>query len=486
MKKASMIINFKNDTVEAFGTRQKLIFTNSGHCSIPLSSKNAHEERIKKAIKAQTRDIYSEKIKNNDLVYDKRNDCKRWRGPDISDTSGSDPPTCNIPRKEDLSVFETAKSMMIDDVADVPTMDQKSFEVPENPQIELFEDGPQASEPNSPASPVSSEVIQDNEALQTRKKQQLCETKSRIDKKKLEVSIVDKDPFHMEKLKEIEKWKKNGVFEEVSVDQMDEDEHPVTTQWVKSEVGDKKKARLVVRGFEEAPLRSTETVSPTCRKESLRLLFSITASKDWPLRSLDMASAFLQGKTIERTVYVLPPKECYKPGIVWKLNKCVSGLSDAAKMWYSNVREQTNTAGLTKGLYDDALFFSSVDNVLSGLMTVHVDDLVYAGSEMFEAGIKEHYILDGFEVKSEEITSFDYLGLEVSQNLECHEIKVKQDKYIQEHKSIVISTSRRAQKANPLNSSEYAQFRTGVGQLLWLSVQTPNQTRHFIHCMPIE
>ena len=44
MKKASMILDFKNDTIEAFGTKQKLIFTNSGHCSIPLSSKNTHEE----------------------------------------------------------------------------------------------------------------------------------------------------------------------------------------------------------------------------------------------------------------------------------------------------------------------------------------------------------------------------------------------------------------------------------------------------------
>ena len=44
MKKASMILDFKNDTVEAFGRKQKLIFTNSGHCSIPLSSKNTHGE----------------------------------------------------------------------------------------------------------------------------------------------------------------------------------------------------------------------------------------------------------------------------------------------------------------------------------------------------------------------------------------------------------------------------------------------------------
>lgn len=466
--------------------------------------------KIKRAIKAQTRDVYSEKINSNDLVYYKRNDCKRWRGPGTvigtegklvfvrhggyvvrchrvhvirvnemyvkneSDTSRNDPPAPTseiLGSKENRSAFETAQSMMTDDVVDTNEPDQRLSEVSSAPPtLELLDhETPDTLEPT-----ISSELSQHHDTSDpsiTRKEQQLCETKSKIENKRLEVPLIKKDPFYSEKLNEINKWRKNGVFEEVSIDQMEEDERPVTTRWVKSDEGGKKKARLVARGFEEAPLSSTDTVSPTCRKESLRLLFSITASKDWPLRALDIASAFLQGKPIERTVYVLPPKEFYKHGFVWKLKKCVYGLSDAAKMWYSNVRDQTAKAGLTKSLYDDALFFSSVTGVLSGLMTVHVDDFVYSGCETFEENVREH-ILDGFEVKSEETTSFNYLGLEVSQNLQSHEITVQQDKYVKELKSISISKSRKVQKASPLNSSEYSQFRTGIGQLLWLSVQT--------------
>lgn len=447
--------------------------------------------KIKQAIKAQTRNVYSENIENNDVVYYKRNDCKRWRGPatvigtegklvfvrhggyvvrchrvhvlkvndlyskDKSGISGNDPLTCSTQKNDCQNAFKTARMMMRNDVANEPPP-QETHPAPQQISIEESQD-------------IDGE---ETDVMDVRKKQKLCEVKSRIENKKLEVIVKQKDPFYDEKLKEIDKWKKNGVFEEINVNDMDDNENaPVTTRWVMSDSGGKKKARLVARGFEEAPLKSTETKSPTCRKESLRLLFSIAASKDWPLKSVDIASAFLQGKPIERTVYVLPPKEFYKPGVVWKLHKCVYGLSDAARMWYTNVREQTDKAGLTKSLYDDALFFSFDDGILSGMMTVHVDDFVFAGTELFQAKIKEH-LLDGFEIKSEESTVFDYLGLEVSQDLTQHEITVGQEKYIQELKTIEIDKSRKSRKTSPLTSSEYAQFRTGVGQLLWISIQS--------------
>ena len=70
----------------------------------------------------------------------------------------------------------------------------------------------------------------------------------------------------------------------------------------------KTKARLVARGFEEdkSSLRSD---SPTYMKESLRLLFTLSASMDWALNSIDIKAAFLQGKPIERELYLKPPRK---------------------------------------------------------------------------------------------------------------------------------------------------------------------------------
>ena len=39
--------------------------------------------------------------------------------------------------------------------------------------------------------------------------------------------------------------------------------------------------------------------SPTCSKESLRLTSSIMVSKGWKCNSIDVRSAFLQGKQID-------------------------------------------------------------------------------------------------------------------------------------------------------------------------------------------
>ena len=135
--------------------------------------------------------------------------------------------------------------------------------------------------------------------------------------------MKDKDPFAKEKKSEIEKWIENNVFEVVAANDIPEGVEPISVSWVLTDNGEKRKARLVARGFEEEPLRSESTHSPTGRKESLRLLFSIVASMNWTIKAIDITSAFLQGQQIDRLVYLVPPKEADGKNVLWKLNKCV-------------------------------------------------------------------------------------------------------------------------------------------------------------------
>ena len=63
---------------------------------------------------------------------------------------------------------------------------------------------------------------------------------------------------------------------------------------------------------------------PTCAKESLRIILTVICSFGWRINSMDVKTAFLQGKRFERTVYVEPPVEAEEvQGVLWKLNKCV-------------------------------------------------------------------------------------------------------------------------------------------------------------------
>ena len=56
------------------------------------------------------------------------------------------------------------------------------------------------------------------------------------------------------------------------------------------------KARLCARGFEEE--QNFRKDSPTCSRERLRLSCCISSNR-WALNSLDVKTAFLQGKTLK-------------------------------------------------------------------------------------------------------------------------------------------------------------------------------------------
>ena len=101
---------------------------------------------------------------------------------------------------------------------------------------------------------------------------------------------------------------RHDVFEEVKK----ANHQCISSRWVVTEKFKNGKqvvkARLVARGFEED---STNLVkySPTCSRESLRLLFTVAATMNWKLQSVDITCAFLQGNTIDREVYLQLPKD---------------------------------------------------------------------------------------------------------------------------------------------------------------------------------
>ena len=100
------------------------------------------------------------------------------------------------------------------------------------------------------------------------------------------------------------------------------------------------KPRLVARGFEEGNQDEIVKESPTCSKDSLPMISAITAQKGWDLRSTDIKTASLQGETLQWNVYLQTHTEagCSKKTL-WRLWKCVYGLSDASVEWYDRVKK---------------------------------------------------------------------------------------------------------------------------------------------------
>ena len=132
--------------------------------------------------------------------------------------------------------------------------------------------------------------------------------KTQVEEIFLSTKEINDSDLLQAKLDELNKCKENKVYRSVPYTNQD----CISVRWVNTVkfVNGKRvvKSRLVARGFEEKQ-GSLLTDSATCAKESLKILLTILASKKWQCQSIDIKSAFLQGKDIERDVYVRPPKE---------------------------------------------------------------------------------------------------------------------------------------------------------------------------------
>ena len=108
------------------------------------------------------------------------------------------------------------------------------------------------------------------------------------------------------KLTELEQWKSRQVYKEVE----DTGQECISLcRVIKSKIINKKsgiKARLSARGFKEE--QNDRTNSPICSREGMRM-FTVCASRKWSVNSIDIKRAFLQGKDLERIVFVRPAKK---------------------------------------------------------------------------------------------------------------------------------------------------------------------------------
>ena len=221
---------------------------------------------------------------------------------------------------------------------------------------------------------------------------------------------MDEALYQKVKEDEITNWIENEVFSEVE----DTGQSVITTRWVFSEKPDgSKKARLVARGFQEDQ-SDLILESPTSSRESQRFALILMASYGFEIRSLDVKTAFLQGKKLERDVFLRPPADICA-GKLWKLSKCVFGLADAARNWFDKVADFFRTHGIKQCRFDKAVFVQQEKSEICGIICIHVDDLLFGGNDSFIGGVMRKF-RSTFKIGSSSGRDFVHLGLEFSQH----------------------------------------------------------------------
>ena len=225
-------------------------------------------------------------------------------------------------------------------------------------------------------------------------------------------NMDDTASFDRAKDQELGKWKQMEVYREVP----DTGQPTISTRWVltKKEKNGQTlhKARLVVRGFEE-DTDNLQKDSPTCSKNTLRLILCIFASKSWTLYSLDVKAAFLQGFPIDRELFLKPPKHA-RTKFLWLLLQCPYGLADASRKWYLRVVHELCKIGGRQSKYDRAVFtWHNKHGSLIGIVACHVDDFILAGDPSFHDNVVSQ-IRQVFAIGSEESSTFKYIGMQIN------------------------------------------------------------------------
>ena len=282
------------------------------------------------------------------------------------------------------------------------------------------------------------------------------------------VVMYTSDQILSSKEAEIASWQNNSVYTEVE----DVGQQSMSVRWVTTEkIKDGKsvlKSRLVARGFEENS-SDLHKHSPTCSKEAVRLTLSIASANNWQCNSIDVQTAYLQGKPIEREVFLRPPPE-FDNGSLWKLNKTVYGLSDAARQWYLRVKDELLKLGMKISSLDPALFSWHKNGKIEGILSLYVDDILWAGESSFKHEVMNK-LSDMFTIRSISSKAFKYIGLNIS-NSSDGTISIEQHEYINSIQPISLSKARINNKHSLLTEKEKGEYRCLVGQLNWISTQT--------------
>ena len=253
----------------------------------------------------------------------------------------------------------------------------------------------------------------------------------------------------------------------------DEGQYAIKTRWVFTEHSDDSKgytlkSRLCMRGDREDNIEQIRVDSPTAHKDSLKLALAIAANEKFDIISADVKSAFLQGKSLDRNVFVVPPVEANQHGKLWLLKKGAYGLVDGSRLFYLKMKSELEGIGMKELSGAPAVFTKhSDDGELIGIICVHVDDNLIMGNNDFK-NIIEKKLFSVFKFSKVEKDKFKYLGCEV-EKVENGDIILTQNEYIQNVQEVAVPERNNSSKVTEIERKE---IRRVVGALLWVSLMT--------------
>ena len=190
------------------------------------------------------------------------------------------------------------------------------------------------------------------------------------------------------------------------------------------------KARLVAKGYTQTyGIDYSETFSPVAKIDTIRVLFSVVANKEWPLYQFDVKNAFLHGSIDEEVYMEVPPgySHDFGDGEGCRLRKALYGLKQSPRAWFGRFTKAMKKFGYSQSNSDHTLFLKKEKEKITCLI-IYVDDMIITGNNEEEIADLKGKLFQEFEMK--DLGNLKYfLGIEV--------LRSKQGNFIHQRKYIL-------------------------------------------------
>ena len=297
------------------------------------------------------------------------------------------------------------------------------------------------------------------------------------------LNASEKDLFDKAKTKELNCWLETSAVRKIMRSKISPN-RIMTSRWILTwkpdpsmPKGQKAKARLVVRGYQDPELDQVSTESPTLSRDARMLCLQMISSMGWVVQNFDITTAFLRGKSDGRQLAMEPVPELQKllkmtSDEVLLLEGNAYGRVDAPLLFYKEFRRQLEKVGFEAHPLDNCLFLlrnKTNPEVLDGILGTHVDDGIGGGNHHYENALKELQKVLPFGQR--EFRKFRFTGLEIEQ-LPDNSIKISQEPYINKIEQIQVPKNRRANKNEMASAQEVQDLRGLCGSLQYAAVHS--------------
>ena len=238
-----------------------------------------------------------------------------------------------------------------------------------------------------------------------------------------QMSLEERRKFDPAKQKDIKNYVVNDVLEKLEPHEKPPRESILRMRWVleyRLDENENKspKARIVILGNLDPDYENRPAASPTMTRNTRQLLLQFGAWMGFSAANGDVSGAFLQGRNLQRDLWVLPVPELataldVAPGEIMKLKKAAYWLVEAPVEWYISISTAVKEHGWRR-LKSDLCCWILIDPSLVKAETEkkvttrsecpvvaatggHVDDFVFVGKEGNEVwetakkNLQDHY-----------------------------------------------------------------------------------------------